>query len=57
VTIAVGNSPIALIQAVPARAVKSTKMHQPRSMRWPVFSRIGAAGGAAAGCLVWTAIV
>ena len=44
-------------QAVPDNAVNSTKMHQPRSIKWPVFSRTGAAGGADAGCFVWTAIV
>ena len=52
VMIAVGSSPIALIQAVPDSAMNSTKMHQPRSIRWPVFSRTGAAGGADAGCFV-----
>ena len=55
--IAVGSSPIAWSQAVPDSAMNSTKMHQPRSIRWPVFSRTGAAGGADAGCFVWTAIV
>ena len=37
--------------------MNSTKMHQPRSIRWPVVSRTGAAGGADAGCFEWTAIV
>ncbi|GAA3630142.1 hypothetical protein GCM10022200_11050 [Microbacterium awajiense] len=53
---AVIDSPNALTHAVPAKAVNSTKMHQPRSMRCPVFSLTGAAGGAAAWCLVCTAI-
>ena len=52
VMIAVGSSPNALTQAVPDSAMNSTKMHQPRSIRWPVFSRTGAAGGADAGCFV-----
>lgn len=50
------SSPNALTHAVPDSDMKSRKMHQPRSMRWPVFSRTGGSGGADAGCFEWTAI-
>ena len=36
--------------AVADSDMKSTKMHHARIMRWPVVSRIGASGGADAGC-------
>jgi hypothetical protein len=50
------SSPNACTQAVPESPMNRTKMHHPRSIRWPVFSRTGGAGGADAGCFEWTAI-
>ncbi len=56
VTAAATGVPNACTQAVPDSAMKSTKMHQPRSSRCRVVSRTGGAGGVAAGCFEWTAI-